>query len=201
MKDTFDKVVMDEDKKAEIRYALQTNSHKRRKVWLAPVLGLAMTVAVLMAVPYTRKSIVRAAEKVVSVFKSQPSAIYVSESDADVVFEITAEPGGVLNVKVKDDRLFLVIDEEWIDITDKCSDTDFYRYEIPYDDGTKDVLFIGGTVNNYGWLEIRQSKDSHDDVHTVSIVHADPEAQWLKNAYASEKFEQADVQLELPNDN
>ena len=201
MKDTFDKVVMDENRKAEIRYALQTSSHKRRKAWLAPVLGLAMTVAVLMAVPYTRKTIVRAADKVLSVFKSHPTAIYVSESDANVVFEITAESGGNVGVKIKDGRLFLVIDEEWIDITGKCSDTDFYRYEIPYDDGTKDIIYVGGTVNNYGWLEIRQSKDKNDDVHTVSIVHADTEAQWLKNAYASEEFEQADVQLQLPDDN
>ena len=41
-----------------------------------------------------------------------------------------------------------------IDITDSCSDTDYYRYEIANTDGSKSVILIGGTIENNGWVEL-----------------------------------------------
>ena len=52
MKDTFDKVVMDEEKQEEIRAALM-GKKRAKKTWLAPLVAVAAAIAVIMIVPYT----------------------------------------------------------------------------------------------------------------------------------------------------
>ena len=63
MKDTFDKVVMDEEKQEEIRAALM-GKKRAKKTWLAPLVAVAAAIAVIMIVPYTRAVVVRAAGEI-----------------------------------------------------------------------------------------------------------------------------------------
>ena len=60
MKDTFDKVVMDETRQEEIRAGLM-KKRKAKTTWLAPVAAIAAAIAVIMIVPSTRKVVVNAA--------------------------------------------------------------------------------------------------------------------------------------------
>lgn len=57
-------------------------------------------------------------------------------------------------VKVVNGRLYFVIDDIQIDVTDECSDTSYYRYEIKNADGSRNVIFVGGTIENAGWVEL-----------------------------------------------
>ena len=64
-------------------------------------------------------------------------------------------------VKVINERLYFVLGDVQIDVTDECSDTSYYRYEIKNADGSRNVIFIGGTVENVGWVELIFDSDGN----------------------------------------
>ena len=47
------------------------------------------------------------------------------------------------------------------DITDKCSENSYFRYEIDHSDGSRSVILIGGTVTDNGWIELLFDKDGN----------------------------------------
>ena len=68
MKDTFDKVVMDETRQEEIRAGLMVKK-RAKKTWIAPVAAVAAAIAVIMLVPGTRSAVVKAAETLYATFE------------------------------------------------------------------------------------------------------------------------------------
>ena len=48
----------------------------------------------------------------------------------------------------------MVVGDVKIDVTDQCSETEYYRYEIVKSNGYRNVIFVGGTVEDYGWVEL-----------------------------------------------
>ncbi|MCI8329632.1 MAG: hypothetical protein HFG02_08515 [Oscillibacter sp.] len=61
---------------------------------------------------------------------------------------------GASSIEVEDGRLFFVLDEERTDITDFISDDTPYIYDgSDPETGLTYYLIMGGTPENYGWLE------------------------------------------------
>lgn len=54
---------------------------------------------------------------------------------------------------VWNDRIFFTLDSSYTDITDQCSDTDYYQYESTDPDGSRHTVLIGGTPDHVGWAE------------------------------------------------
>ena len=52
-----------------------------------------------------------------------------------------------------DGRLYLVVNNENIDITDKCSYTKPYIYECTGEDGLRHCFIVGGDLDAIGWSE------------------------------------------------
>ena len=129
MKDTFDKVVMDEEKQEEIRAALM-GKKRAKKTWLAPLVAVAAAIAVIMIVPYTRAVVVRAAGEIlrnITVIHNGRTLKYTEESeivvDGETVRHFTLDynvESGYSYAQVKDNRLYFVLDDKWTDITDVC---------------------------------------------------------------------------------
>lgn len=154
MKNTIDKIVMDEAKKEEIRKEL-LKGRKKNYTWVKVAASVAAVAAALMIVPVTRNTILQAAENVISTFKSKTGTeIKVVMDENNDIVSAEVKEGADEYIEVIDDRIFFKIDGTSTDITDQCSDTDFFRYESQNDDGSYNLIYIGGTPSEYGWIEI-----------------------------------------------
>lgn len=187
MKDTFDKVIMDESRQEEIRAGLMKKK-KAKKTWLAPV---AAAIAIIMIVPGTREIVVKAAETIYSTFTSNFNNLNVSIDetsftgrDGSQIHRVSAtytfddvEPWG----QVKDGRLYFVLDGKWEDITDKCSASEVFRYEKVDENGYKITLFVGGTPDDYGWGQIVRNPKGELIEGFAVIDNVKTEPEWLND--------------------
>lgn len=192
MKDTFDKVVMDEERKEEMRKMLGAQKVKKskRRTWIPALAAVAALVAVLVAVPFTRNMIVSAAEALG--FKRTKSGMEISatssvDTENSIYFfekTIVAPDEADNYAQTKDGKLYYVIDGEWNDVTDQCSETDFLRYVMNDQDGDKVVIYVGGTPDCKGSLEFTYDKDGklfclYGSVDSYA-------ASWIEAAFAEE---------------
>ena len=103
-------------------------------------------------------------------------------------------------VRVKEGRLYLVLGDEWTDITDKCSATKYYRHEIVHEDGVKEVILIGGVPerHKYGWIEIIYDSEGKTRLGVYHIPYSSPKQypdceeedfEWVKPAIEGEGLE------------
>ena len=80
------------------------------------------------------------------------SNVEISEDDNSVTFTIE-KTGDLSYTTAENGRLYLNLNDEKTDITDQCSDTDYFRKDYTDSEGNKHVLIAGGTVESYGWAE------------------------------------------------
>ncbi len=189
MKDTFDKVVMDETRQEEIRAGLMVKK-RAKKTWIAPVAAVAAAIAVIMLVPGTRSAVVKAAETLYATFTSKFNNLTVSVDETSFsengvqVHKISAqydfsnyEPWA----QVKDGRLYFVLNGKWTDITDKCSAKEAFYFEQTEKNGYKTILFVGGTPDDYGWGQIIRNPNGEmvEGMAFIDDINSEPE--WLKS--------------------
>ena len=53
---------------------------------------------------------------------------------------------------VRDGHIYIVLDGVEKDITKKCSDTEYFAWEHTYEDGTRLLIFAGGTAERMGYF-------------------------------------------------
>ena len=161
MKDTFDKVLMDENRQNEMRSELMKKK-PAKATWLGPVIGVAAAVAVIMIVPFTRGIVVNAAGNFITYITTghngrEHKVERITETDAngeiitrEVHLSVVLPEAGNGFDQSKDGKLYFVLDDEWTDVTDKCSDTEYYRFEEKMSDGSSFVICVGGTPEKHG---------------------------------------------------
>lgn len=189
MKDTFDKVVMNEERQQEIRAGLM-GKKRAKKTWLAPVVAVAAAIAVIMIVPYTREIVVNAAETLYAAFTARVNNLTVSVEETSFSGEGGAQIYRISTqydfsnyepwAQVKDGRLFFVLDGKWTDITDKCSATEAFLYEQDGENGYKTILFVGGTPDDYGWGQIIRNPNGEMVEGMAFVDDENTEPEWLK---------------------
>ena len=190
MKDTFDKVVMNEERQQEIRAGLM-GKKRAKKTWLAPVVAVAAAIAVIMIVPYTRAIVVNAAETLYAAFTARFNNLTVSVEETSFSGEGGAKIYRISTqydfsnyepwAQVKDGRLFFVLDGKWTDITDKCSATETFLYEQDGENGYKTILFVGGTPDDYGWGQIIRNPNGEMVEGMAFVDDENTEPEWLKH--------------------
>ncbi len=62
-------------------------------------------------------------------------------------------------VEVRDGRIYFVLDGSGTDITDQCSETEYYRFESKDGGGRLRVVLIGGTPDRVGMAEFVWDED------------------------------------------
>lgn len=94
-----------------------------------------------------------AASRIISVFTANGQEITVEQrtNESVAVVNDVDKKGYAL---VENGRLYFVLGNIKTDVTDQCSETSYYRYEIVNSDGSRNVIFVGGTVVDYGWVEL-----------------------------------------------
>lgn len=199
IKQTFGKIEMEERRKAEIRQMIAEKAGKSEKKhsWLRHAVCAAACMALLLALPSTRTGIVQAADYFVGLFHTaNGSEIIYEENDHErtFTFEVMEED----YLKVQDGRLYLTVGEECIDVTDRCSEDTWYRYEIANEDGGKNVILVGGTVEAPGWVELVFDADGNYVFNQMQVGAGSGEntSAWVNAAMHSEGVPCGDPELD-----
>ena len=202
IKTVFDKFDLDEEKSNEIRSKLVSEKHVSH-VWLIPVAAVLAAMVMIMVIPVTRNKVVNAAERIFKYFHHDMVDGVEIEwgTDPDTGEEYQwaeyRSDKEVELVRVKEGRLYLVLGDEWTDITDKCSATKYYRHEIVHEDGVKEVILIGGVPerHKYGWIEIIYDSEGKTRLGVYHIPYSSPKQypdceeedfEWVKPAVEAE---------------
>lgn len=53
--------------------------------------------------------------------------------------------------EIREDKVFFVLNEENIDITNQISEDDYYKYEYTDENGYKQIVIIGGSIEDVGF--------------------------------------------------
>lgn len=196
IKNVFDKVAMDEDKMVEIRNGLNRKRHL--PMWTRAVACMAICVATLLVIPSTRTMIVNAAEKIVQIFHTADGGeVIFEEKDNELLFTIS-DPEYSSYVDVSGDRIYMTVDNKKIDVTEYCDKESYYRYEIVNDDGSRSVLFIGGSLEKAGFVELlfdKNGKYVFNKMQVPAFQNGTVEP-WVSNAMHAEGVPCGDVELD-----
>lgn len=57
-------------------------------------------------------------------------------------------------VSVQNGRMYFILGDIKEDVTDKCSEEDYYKYEYTDEQSVRHVIIVGGTVSSAGWAEL-----------------------------------------------
>ena len=202
IKRVFNKFDLDEAKSQEIMSKLVSKRHVNR-VWVIPVAAVLAAMAMIMVIPVTRNAVVNAAERILSHFRIDAAdgveVGWGTDPDTGKDYQsMTLDINKRVElVRVKDGRLYLVLGEEWTDITDKCSATEYYRRELVHDDGVKEVILVGGVPEKYkyGWYILVYDSEGALRGRSSYIPYSSPrqypncekeDFEWLKPALEAE---------------
>lgn len=139
-------VALSDRKKEEIMEQLETKATQKRRMPRARTMILAAALAV---------------GALLSIAAGLPARVYnFANGDQvrvmpDMTYaSMTVGGGEAAPVKAEDGRLWLEVDGQRLDITDKVDENTPYIYERT-DPGTgeKGLMVVGGTVENFGWIE------------------------------------------------
>ena len=132
-KSTYSKIKIDDSRRTEMETVIGSKKNKNA-IWIRSSLAVAGLIAVLFIIPATRTEIVNAASRIISVFTANGQEITVEQlpNESVVVVNEVDEKG---YARVENDRLYLVVGDVKIDVTDQCSETEYYRYEIVKSNG------------------------------------------------------------------
>ena len=151
-KSTYDRIIIDDGRRAEMEAVIEKAKNKSKAKIGAAAIATAAVVG-LMVIPTTRTQIVNAASMIIRVFTANGQEITVEQLPNESVVSVDYDENKDYTL-VQDGRLYLVVGDTKIDVTDQCSYTEYYRYEIVNSDGSRNVIFVGGTVENPGWVEL-----------------------------------------------
>ena len=182
-KSTYDKIQINGGRKTEIEAVIGKTKNKG-KAWIGTLAAVAAALVVLMIIPATRTQIVNAATNLIRVFTAGGQEITVEQHPDESVVSIDYDENKSYSL-VENGRLYLVVGDVKIDITDQCSETDYYRYEIVNNNGSRNVIIIGGTINNPGWVELIFDASGNYVTNHMCIVGYDP-CIWQEQAMHNE---------------
>lgn len=62
-------------------------------------------------------------------------------------------------VIILDDQIYFTLDGSYTNITEECSETDYYSYETEETDGSRHIILVGGPSDHVGWAEFTLLSD------------------------------------------
>lgn len=174
-KKAFDKVEMNENNKNEIRSSLmemQVSKRKNMPVWMKTSIAAAILVGVLLCVPTTSTLANNVLEYVIGVFQfSDGGEVSVEYNDAgdEASVVVTMDVDEQNYVEVVDERIYFIYGDSKKDVTNHCSETEYYEYEEIDTDGNRHIIFVGGTSEAAGWVELLFDSDGNYITNRMSV--------------------------------
>lgn len=177
----FEKIELDPERSEQIRnnllasYASQITKNKprilRKKAF---VLAATLTIFLLFS-GFTYGAV----KYIQTAFGLQ---MRISERGTGGV-EIAGDYIGALNppAEIIDGRLIFTLDGSNLDITDQCSETAYFRYDMVDEKGIQHIIIIGGTIDDWGFGDMIWDEEFQTYYgHFVGDSYESPE--WLRNA-------------------
>ena len=186
-KSTYNKIQINEGRRSEIETAIG-NTRNKGNAWIGVLATVSTVVIVLMVIPVTRTQIVNAATNLIKVFTAGGQELTVEQLPNESAVSIDYDKNKNYSL-VENGRLYLVVGDVKIDVTDQCSETDYYRYQILNNYGSRNVIFIGGTINNPGWVELIFDASGNYVTNHMCITGYDPQTNpciWQEQAMHNE---------------
>lgn len=166
-KKAFDKMEMNENNKNEIRSSLLEMQESKRTnipVWMKSSIAAAILVGVLLCVPTTRTLAANVLEYVIGAFQfSDGSEVSVEYNDTgdEVSVAVTMDVDEQSYVEVVDERIYFIYGDIKKDVTNHCSETEYYEHEVIDEGGNRHMIFVGGTSEAAGWVELLFDADGN----------------------------------------
>ena len=195
-KNTFDKISMDAAASEKIRRTIDSAGPQKTpgyfKVMIA-VAAAAAVIAALMLIPPTRALAVSAAQSISRIFgfaNGQKVVITESENETAAAAEDIWDFGTYL--KNENGRLIFSFDGQNLDITDRVSATEYFRYEKSLEDGSMAVILAGGSSpETWGWAELIFDNKGNYVMNRMAVpvitTHANPDTEeWVNIAMHAE---------------
>ncbi|MBP3233550.1 MAG: hypothetical protein J6M65_03905 [Eubacterium sp.] len=167
--ETFNKVKMNESRKDEIKNMIRDESTmKQSPIKRYYILAAAVIIASIFVIPPTRNMAMAAARYIKNKLslRSGIEIEYTNETEGGTInnkgkisnstsVSITQNVGDNINkyTRSENGKLLFLDGDKTIDITDKCSEDDYYKYSYNLDNENKAVVYVGGTAESSGWIE------------------------------------------------
>lgn len=181
-KDTYSRISIDEDRRALMEDAIRRKKGGNTAV-RSGLIVVTAALATLMIIPATRTRMVNAAVDLISLISASGREVTVERHSNETIVSVDYTDNNKSYTAVENGRLYLTVDDVKKDVTDKCSMTDYYRYETLNADGSKSVILVGGTVDKHGWIElIFNAKGKY--ITNVMDVPVDPDDPFSKDPKA-----------------
>lgn len=174
-KKAFDKMEMNENNKNEIRSSLLEMQESKRTnipVWMKSSIAAAILVGVLLCVPTTRTLAANVLEYVRDVFQFSDGTKVTVEQTAtgnETTFTITRDDNEQGYVEVVNERIYFIYGDSKKDVTNHCSETEYYEHEVIDEDGNRHIIFVGGTSEAAGWVELLFDSDGNYITNQMSV--------------------------------
>ena len=200
----FEKVQMQEGRKDEIRdmikeAALNKKPYVAKKAKLC-LAATAIIIAATFAIPPTREMTFAAARYLKSMFATKNGLVVeydTTDEDSQSAMKsvsITTQNGDSPNyTSVKDGKLIFTVDGKDIDITDKCNDSEFYKYDNDLANNGHSAIYVGGTSENNGWVEF--TYDSAGKITTQTTSGNVKGKAWFNNALTESGADKAVIPI------
>lgn len=201
MKEVYDKVTMDETVKSTFRRNLAKK--KMIPMWTKAVACIAISMIALLAIPSTRTMIANAACNIIGIFHTADGEeVTIKENDNSTEESFSAMCGENQYVEIAENRIYITVENKRIDITDSCSADSYYRYEVENADGGKNVIFVGGSTNKVGYVELIFDKDGNYITNKmwVPTVNGSEVEPWVNNAEHAEGVPTGNPELDKESD-
>lgn len=195
IKNTFSKISMDETRMKEIRSSL--DQKRGIPMWSRAVACVAICMIAMLSIPATRTMIVNAAESIVSIFYTADGGEMKYEEKGNVLsFAINHVDSSY--VEVCEDKIYMTVGDDKTDVTEYCGQDSYYRHEILNDDGSKSVLFIGGSVEKVGYVELLFDKKGNYVFNKMKVpAFEDGSVEpWVNHAMHSEGVPCGDIEFD-----
>jgi len=197
IKNLYDKIELDGAKSNAIRSEL-LKTKKKNHIWAVPMIAVLAACVLIMVIPYAKEHIVNAEYKsrrnIVVMYSGKSLEVVINPETGSVknFYDINRYGSGVELAKVKDGRLYMVLDDEWIDVTDYCSATSYYRYEVEKQNGIKEVIIVGGVPedNKFGWIDYLYDANGNQFAY---ISHAPCSGSYCEADWSNEDFDWLDI--------
>lgn len=178
-KRTFDAVKMPSEHKEEIRAKLSSSMEMyekedmvvNRKIKYSRFLAVAAILAAAAVMAGFAFG-----DQVIALLGGGSMISGINEDGEDFVSMDTgfaADPVIILG-----DQIYFILDDSYTDITDQCSESDYYQYEKTDENGIRHVVLVGGTIDRLGWAEFVWDADGEPMGSNATLPDGtDPE--WL----------------------
>lgn len=176
---TFDQVQLPEQAAERMRRHLQAASSRKEVISMKKRLWRVVPIAAVLVIALTCTAFAYGEQLLAQIQMLTGGTVTVgTDEDGNEFIQAEITGDNSAPVEIEDGRIYFVHGDTREDITDQCGEDRYFSYEETAEDGTRQVIAIGGTPEHVGYVNFVWLSDDA----TATTSEAD-DAPWLRQAY------------------